>query len=189
MGDLYLVLGGVSSGTRLVTRLLLAAGLKGNGNHQQEFDGDIEPGLGKIVWRRSYPHGKPGSADRWPNALQMVAKAEASGYKLKHIVVTHRDWYAASHSAARRRASIASVRHAMDFNRKAYGLIYRQLWLLQEQTGFTKYTMCSYDELVAYPELYSDWLIKAVGLKWAQTPEEIFNSNQKFYRGLKDEKK
>lgn len=188
MGDLYLVLGGVSSGTRLVTRLLLAAGLKGNGNHQQEFDTVIEPGLKQIVWRRSYPHGSPGSHDRWPDALEMVAKAEQNGYKLKHVVVTHRDWYAASHSAARRRVSVASVRHAVDFNRKAYALIYRQLWLLQEETGFTNYTMCSYDELVAYPNLYSDWLIKAAGLKWKGTPEEIFNSNQKFYKGLKDGK-
>ena len=85
MGDLYLVLGGVSSGTRLVTRLLIAAGITGSGDHQQELDKCIQPGLDRIVWRRSYPHGKPNSIERWPDATTMVKSAEEAGYQLKHI--------------------------------------------------------------------------------------------------------
>lgn len=189
MGNLYLVLGGVSSGCRLVTRLLIAAGVEGDGNHIQRFDTNIPEGYQNIVWRRSYPHGKPGSSDRWPDALAMIEKAEQSGYQLKHIIVTHRDWNAASHSAARRRASIPSVSKAIEFNRRAFLMIYQSLNDLKSSRDFNDYTMCSYDQLVAFPSLYSNWLIKHLGLKWERESEEIFNSNLKFYKGLKNDNK
>ena len=65
----FLVLGAESSGTRLVTRLLIAAGCHGDGGHQQPFDkwqAASSPFDGKdpIVWRRSYPWTE---YHLWPN--------------------------------------------------------------------------------------------------------------------------
>ena len=63
---IYIVLGGESTGTRLVTKLMMQAGCYGEDAHIQSMDGDVkEMRWDKIkatlknqpiVWRRSFPH-------------------------------------------------------------------------------------------------------------------------------------
>jgi|SRR6185437_5417078 len=55
----FIVVGPESSGTRLLTRCLVAAGCHGDAGHEQPFDdnpGQLA-GKGRVVWRRSAPHG------------------------------------------------------------------------------------------------------------------------------------
>lgn len=62
----FLVLGPESSGTRLLTEILLGAGCQGSADHDQAFDRHLDTARNLIVWRRSMPHGS-GSHRRWPD--------------------------------------------------------------------------------------------------------------------------
>lgn len=62
----FLVLGPESSGTRLLTEVLLGAGCQGSADHDQAFDRRLDDARNLIVWRRSMPHGS-GSQRRWPD--------------------------------------------------------------------------------------------------------------------------
>jgi len=61
MFDAFLVVGGESTGTRLVTEVLIALGCHGDSGHKQRLDTDIDKGEDipmPFVWRRSMPHQK-----------------------------------------------------------------------------------------------------------------------------------
>lgn len=81
------VLGPESSGTRLMTRLLIRAGCVGNASHEQGFDaaGLPAPDGRDVVWRRSLPHG-----GAWPDVREMIDAAAALGYEPR-VVFMHRD--------------------------------------------------------------------------------------------------
>ena len=91
----YLVLGPESSGTRLMTRILIAAGCAGYDGHDQVFDTALPIADGRpIVWRRSVPHRR-----EWPEIGWMLRLLCEQGYTPR-IVVMARDWYAMARSQA-----------------------------------------------------------------------------------------
>lgn len=83
----YLVLGPESSGTRLVTRLLIGAGCYGDGDHEQRLDAEFPADGRTLVWRRSIPHNR-----QWPSIVDMAARLRSAGYQVTAVVTT-RDWY------------------------------------------------------------------------------------------------
>lgn len=89
-----MVIGPESSGTRLVTRIMIAAGCRGDGQHKQRHDTDIPRAVrGKpIVWRRSMPHLR-----QWPDLVSMAEKLNDLDY-VPAVIITHREWYAMARS-------------------------------------------------------------------------------------------
>jgi LPS sulfotransferase NodH len=79
----YLVLGPESSGSRMLTEALVAAGLYGDAGHVQRLDTmDLADGPDGIVWRRSLPHGED-----WPAVEALVAQLRAAGYAVTALVI------------------------------------------------------------------------------------------------------
>lgn len=82
------VVGPESTGTRLLTRLVMECGAQGSGGHQQALDHGLpvaSKAPGGVVWRRSIPH-----ANRWPPLIGMFADAQEAGYR-PVLLITSRD--------------------------------------------------------------------------------------------------
>lgn len=82
------VIGPESSGTRLMTRLLIRAGCVGDDTHFQPFDTHGLPAASEgrdVVWRRSLPHG-----GQWPDLVGMIQDARELGYDVR-VVFMQRD--------------------------------------------------------------------------------------------------
>lgn len=136
----YLVLGPESSGTRLMTRLLMAAGCRGDDGHGQHFDDELPSADGTpIVWRRSVPH-----AEQWPDIQTMVAQLTDTGYSTQAVVMT-RAWWAMMPSQVANR-NVPDQLAALGRIRRAYAHIYGPLW----DCG-VPFTVVSYEALVQWP--------------------------------------
>lgn len=84
-----LVLGAESSGTRLLTRLLINYGFVGSDDHVQPHDSALPIADEKsIVWRRSFPHD-----GTMPSVRRLNSKSRKAGYEPKAIVLV-RDFFA-----------------------------------------------------------------------------------------------
>lgn len=83
----YLVIGVESSGTRMLTKALIASGCYGDGGHQQRLDNaqNLNNLPDKIVLRRSIPH-----AGGVPDVSGWIKKFERNGYTAR-IVKIYRD--------------------------------------------------------------------------------------------------
>lgn len=93
MSKAFLVLGAESTGTRLVTRVLVHYGCFGDFTHEQRLDSGLEIAAGNdFVWRRSMPH----NAD-WPNPYRLVEKIKQFNYT-PVVIITIRDMYATVNS-------------------------------------------------------------------------------------------
>jgi hypothetical protein len=94
----FLVLGAESSGTRLLTEVLIAGGCHGDATHHQPFDrwefGEQTP----ILWRRSYPWSP---YHLWPNLeLDLLRPLRRHGYEDVLALVSTRDWLPTARSQA-----------------------------------------------------------------------------------------
>lgn len=78
-----LVIGPESSGTRLTTSILIAAGCFGDSDYYQRMDWRLPTEL-LVVWRRSLPHD-----NSWPDLPCMVRGLHSAGYEC-HTVFTDR---------------------------------------------------------------------------------------------------
>ena len=85
-----LVVGPESSGTRLMTQMLLACGACGDPSHDQRLDKKIPKRMGCVVWRRSYPHGAP-KVRHWPEVDIMALRLEEAGYEEIVAVIMNRN--------------------------------------------------------------------------------------------------
>jgi LPS sulfotransferase NodH len=163
----YLVLGPESSGTRLLTRILIEAGCLGDDGHEQRWDAKAPCGESPVVWRRSVPHGGD-----YPNVLGLVAVLEGRGYQVEAVVVT-RDWQAMAASQAAN-GHAADVEEATARIRAAHTYIIRELDLVGRQ-----YTMVSYEALVQRPEATIEWLMARLGLD-ERPIVPIYDGNAKY---------
>ena len=153
----YLVLGPESSGTRMMTRLLLASGCIGDGDHAQRWDEQLPDGETPIVWRRSLPHG-----GEWPSLDLMTHKLRKHGYAVFAVVMT-RDWTAVARSQMEHWNH--SWESALDNLRTAYPYIFASLLKFQ-----VPYVMVSYESLVQYGPQSLEDLLASIGL----TPPDEF---------------
>ena len=130
----YLILGPESSGTRMMTEVLLAAGCTGDAGHEQRFDNTWPDGESPIVWRRSIPH-----AGEWPSIDRMIHHLRQSDYEV-YAVVTMRDW------SAMARSQVEHWNHtfesAIENIRTAYPYIFSALLKFR-----VPYIMTSYESL------------------------------------------
>lgn len=166
----YLVLGPESSGTRLMTRLLIAAGCEGTDEHVQPWDSQT-PTAPLIVWRRSLPHG-----GQWPDVQSLITRLQAAHYSVTALVMS-RDWHPMALSQIDN-GHVADMAQAIDHVRRAYGLIFPALAATQ-----TPFELVNFESLVARPQQAAAQLMTRLGLP---VPEcvEVFDANVKHYGGL-----
>lgn len=135
-GEAVLVVGPESTGTRLVTEVMVRAGCHGSAEHQQPWDVQPPDGVSPVVWRRSVPH-----AQAWPDLEAMVAALTDRGYAVR-AVVTCRAWWPTVHSQVAA-GHVRSVSEAVEHLRVAYPFIFRQL-------AATPYQVVPYEALVLH---------------------------------------
>jgi hypothetical protein len=163
-----LVLGPESSGTRLITRLLIAGGAVGDGDHDQRFD--IEPPRHEpvAVWRRSIPH-----RHEWPNIGSMVDVLQARAYHVE-AVVTQRDWWPMTQSQI---GPHVADRHEAEANiRRAYAHIYGSLAACS-----VPFVTVSLEGLILRPHDISQWVRGRFGLDALAAHEAILDVDEKWW--------
>ncbi|MFP4344253.1 MAG: helix-hairpin-helix domain-containing protein [Anaerolineales bacterium] len=161
----YLVAGAESTGTRLVTQILLAAGCRGDRGHAQRWDTRLPEGETPIVWRRSFPHG-----DTWPLLKELLGYLGEAGYAVT-VVVTTRDWWATARSQVRH-GHAHDEAEALAHLQEAYRRIFAAL---EEQGG--DYQVVGYEGLVQRPETVIPWLCEQLGLPTPARRPAIYDGN------------
>jgi hypothetical protein len=163
----YLVLGAESSGTRMLTGLLIDGGCKGSDEDKQPFDdwkfGDQDP----IVWRRSYPWTEH---HLWPNVeLDLLKPLRKHGYDVARALVITRDWFTLARSqASAERHHVATQQDAIENMQFAYREIFTQLAAL-----CLPYLIVTYESLTVYGERTARPLLAELGLEDQATLKQL----------------
>ena len=167
----YLVTGPESSGTRLMTRALIAAGCFGDAGHEQRLDGGIPDGTSPIVWRRSVPHKQ-----RYPDLTRLVERLRTHEYVVQAVVTT-RDWHAMLRSqvALGHTPDIGKARHR---TRRAYLHIFKHLDALG-----VPYIVASYESLVQRPRRALAAIAGELGLPAPVV--DVYDGNEKWFERVK----
>ena len=164
----FLVIGAESTGTKLVTDILVKNGCKGDYGHRQEFD--HSPKILKdndlVVWRRSFPHD-----GNWPNLSSLVNLLK--GYRIT-VIVTMRDWYSTSRSNINIKR-VDNVEASYDLIQDAYLRIFQQII-----DNKFEYHIVNYDSLIAEPKEYQKILLQSIHLPIKELVN-ITNQNRKYY--------
>ena len=175
-----IVAGPESSGTRLATRMLIAAGCLGEGGHKQAFDEDGPPaklsGANAIVWRRSLPH-----AGKWPSLSEMAHKCASRGYDVG-FVVTVREWWAMA-------LSQQANGHVPNKSRALENIQHSIFFVLDEARKFTPhpdFMVVTYESIILNPNMAVQSMTSHFGIKPKKGTgepsfERVENKNQKRY--------
>jgi hypothetical protein len=167
MKEAFLVFGPESSGTRLMTRVLIACGCVGDGGHKQGWDSIWPRDEDLIVWRRSFPHER-----RWPNIAQIVEQLRSRGYQVSAFL-TNRDWYATARSQVYR-GHVPSLDVAYWNISSAFARIASAF-----QTMEVPYQIAQYEIL---PDVrYLTRLLQRFSLQICSQLEPIENFNHRYY--------
>lgn len=168
----FLVLGPESSGTRLMTQILINAGCAGSAEHEQPFD-DENYDLyqhDSIVWRRSVPHNrKPLDL---PGMVSRLHYAGFLGRDIRAIVMT-RDLHCMVQSQVRDFQHAPSEHVSESRIRESYKSIFSQtansgLW----------FVVVPYESLVLGSQRT---VLQSLGLEIPESLIQIRNENQKYY--------
>lgn len=137
-GRAFLVLGGESTGTRLVTRLCLLNGCEGDDEHVQRWDESLPSPVEQplIVWRRSIPHGA-GDARHFPDPAFLIQDLEARGYEVA-VLVTTRCWRAATKSQVAQ-GHVTTEEEGLQNLRRTYLSVLPALWMTGAPVHFVSY--------------------------------------------------
>lgn len=168
----YLVYGPESSGTRLLTRIILACGALGDGQHQQRLDDMAEQArvaatATRCVFRRSLPHG-----GKWTIVKDELAEFIAAGYKFEAFVLT-RDWHSSIKSQIKQN-HVSDESQALANLRHAYPHILGQLVSL----GIT-YTIVNYESII-YEDDFARRFCERHNIGTPMLEERITNENAKW---------
>lgn len=165
----FLVLGPESSGTRLMTRLLITAGCYGDDGHKQRLDEHIPDNEPLIVWRRSVPHD-----GQYPDLAKMVKGLRAVGYVVTAVIMS-RDWHAMAESqvnAPHTRSKKVAAANTRDAYRHIFAYLPYQV----------PYELVNYESLTRRPETAVKRLYERLGLDVpAGAWTYIYDGNAKYY--------
>lgn len=167
-----LVLGAEGTGTRVVTRLLIAAGYAGDDGHTQRWDAELPTDEPLVVWRRSLPHG-----GQWPDVDRLVRQLVERGYDVT-ACVTSRDWAATVRSqiAAGHSATPAGALWQL---RRAYITVASAL-----HAADVPFVVASYESLSQHPEAAAELLLQ-LGVTPPATLPTFFDGNAKHFTGFR----
>lgn len=172
-----IVTGPESSGTKLVTEILVKAGCSGSYEHHQLFDDDFPKFDSPLVWRRSIPHG-----NQIPPLVDIVCKLKEGNYDIQFIVTT-REFHAilssqTKHSDVKFKSGPNS-RDAMSL--ELIQLAYKHIFNCISIHNL-RYTMVSLESLILQPRQTIYYLLDFLNIKVKeQVKIEIYNPNQKWY--------
>ena len=165
-----MVLGAESSGNRLMTRLLIAAGCDGDGDVFQRLDAGIPPaGTQPIVWLRSVPHN-----NEFPALGACFRLLRTQGYRVKAVVML-RDWQPMTRSQVET-GHTPSPELAEERTRQAYPHIFNALLAAD-----VPYVTVTLEGLIARPESVLRWLTNWLGLPMPDTHETIRDVDEKWW--------
>jgi LPS sulfotransferase NodH len=164
----YLVIGPESSGTRMMTKILLKAGCSGSGEYSQPWDSGAFKGP-KVVWRRSAPHG-----GKWVSSKQMINRCIAEGYTPK-LIIMNRDWIAVSSSQVAHNHS-GNLTQALGKIRRAYKEIYQDLLSTRDE-----FIVVSYESLVSRPKQVLQYISTFTKLD-IDTNYKVKDGNEKWFK-------
>lgn len=164
----FLILGPESSGTRLVTRILINNGCHGSDEHIQPFDSEPFNGLSPVVLRRSIPHYR-----EWLNVESDGILRKFDGYDLI-VIVTTRDHHAMI-------SSQVEVGHAETYHKAQENIAaaYDQIFSFIKEHDL-KYVISSYESLIYEPVEAQKRLVDSLGLTFTEAVT-ITNENTKHY--------
>jgi len=167
----YLIFGMEGSGTRMLTRLFIAAGAHGDGGHAQSID-DVMPTTGEldcpIVWRRSFPHARQAV-----DVLEMANRMRSAGWSPYSIVIV-RD------SLANHRAQVPdhamSVAEAWAKNQKHFALMFSGL-----RNAGVPFEVWTYENIVQRPYDVQDYIGTMQGLDRPEKYTKIVDASEKHW--------
>lgn len=178
MNRAILVLGPESSGTRLVTRILINAGCAGSSEHFQPIDYSYRPDRSQpdyrallvdplLVWRRSVPHnGQPLDLGRMKSILL--------GYKIDAVVV-QRDMYCVVESQVKNKLATNRTVARERYDR-AYRFIFEQLIAMD-----IPMYLLSFESLIMEPVQTQHSMLKALGLRVPDMHVRVTDENRKHW--------
>lgn len=166
----FLVVGAERSGTRLMTRTLIAMGCEGQWSHRQDMDWLIPEAhqVDKpIVVRRGLPH-----AGEWPLISQEVKQLREAGYE-PHIVWIIRDMYPACVSKWN------TFGIELDASYDEYQGALRRI-VEGAQIAEVPYTVVTYLGLAHHFKDLTDWLHMRLELEKPE-PFEVYDGDKKWW--------
>lgn len=162
----YLVLGPESSGTKLLTKLLIGAGCAGDDGDVQRWD--TQPFEGNlVVWRRSVPHG-----GEWPDLAKCIRRMESQGYEVR-ILVTSRNWHAVMNSQVKT-GHVQRPAQAVENIRGAYRCIFGAILY-----SMVQFEIVNYESLIRPGSGTVPRLMESLGLR-LDAPTYLYDGNKKW---------
>lgn len=166
----FLVVGPERSGTRLVTKILLAAGGYGDDGHEQRLDDKIPDELPMLVWRRSFPHRR-----EWPDLQSMAGRLRQKSYEVRAVITT-RDWFAVAQSQVAE-GLVDDLEMGYRNQQRAYGTIMAELMLAK-----VPFVIIGYEHLVQRPRQVIRNLMEYFDLPALMASGvEVYDGNAKWY--------
>lgn len=167
----YFVVGAESSGTRLMTKILIEAGCKGEDTHQQTFDKKPFPKPKQnIIFRRSVPH-----AGEMPDINNIIQRFRTSNYN-PFIIVTVRDWYTIKKSQVKNN-HVKNENEALVNLNKIYPYIFNAI---QKQN--VPHIIVTYESITQRWETINNILDYLDLPKIEKNQIEIYDGNKKWYK-------
>lgn len=166
----FLVVGPESSGTRLMTSILIAAGCYGDDTHDQRLDLEIPDNEPLLVWRRSVPH-----RGEWVYPSYYLERLQAAGYETT-ILIMSRDWHSMAISQEQA-PHAADVREAQENIRQAYCHIFQHI-------RDTRFEIVNYEALTQRPEGTIRYLLRRLGLPEPGAFPAVYDGNLKYYANV-----
>ena len=172
MKTAYFVVGPESSGTRMLTKLLIANGCYGQAGDEQAMDSNFVKVLEtpKIVFRRSFPHG-----GIWPDLDSRFDLVREFGYQIILIKMI-RDINAIAQSQVIR-YHVSTIPEALEHVRKAYSEIQNA----EYYTGVTAYH-CVYESMTTNSVAALRFL-ELIGFNAPLSLIPMTNENEKYFKG------
>ncbi len=166
----FLVVGPVSTGTRIITKLFVTAGCAGEYGHEQAFTVGPLPNTGPIVWR--------GHSDGAGFSLNhMIRKVKAYGYT-PYVIVTQRDFMCSRESMTGPHAD-AKTTGKFRTPEECVLQAYESIWSTISSTG-VQFCIVSHDALAGWPVAACKMLSAHIGLKF--DPSILLReANNKYY--------
>lgn len=173
-----IVVGPESSGTRLLTRLFMAAGCDGDANAEVAHNGwpqrwdTLDPADGQdIVIRRSLPYHP---FRKWPDIRALAKRFRKLGYLVKIVTIDRNDKALAASQVAHGWVSTKKQSHD---EHEACRMIMKDLKPVYS---------VKYEALVKNPTPTINKMLKALGFTpLKKLPEKIFDGNSKYTEGGK----
>lgn len=174
----FYVMGVPSSGTRLMTRLLISAGCVGTGdNKDYQIWDDNKPDADLIVIRRHLPRAAIPPTWSGPNVIYSL---QTLGYVV-HVIIMTRDWHATTESHRRE-----GYTNDVPFSRAWMRTLWRQMF--EQLPEGVDFEVVSYEALTQRPSTAVPALMARLGLDASAPFEIIEDGNEKYYTPKKAKK-